>query len=82
MLKFFRIICVLIGTPYRSDKELVLAKWLELFYQLMARIAHKLGIKKIKDSKIYGPTYSLILVKVKTYFLSLNKFNLIDESEK
>ncbi len=29
----------------------------------------------IKESKIYGSTYNLILVKVKKYFLSLYKFD-------
>ena len=66
----------------RSDKELVLVKWVELFYQLMEPSTHKLGIQKIKESKIYGPTYTLILAKVKKYFTTLNKFDLSDESEK
>ncbi len=47
----------------------------------MAPSAHKLGIQKIKESKIYGPTNTLILAKVKKYF-TLNKFDLSDESEK
>jgi hypothetical protein len=63
----------------RSDKELVLVKWVELFYQLMEPSTHKLGIQKIKESKIYGPTYTLILAKVKKYFITLNKFDLSDD---
>ena len=63
-----------------SDKELVLL--VELFYQMMAPSAHKLGIQKIKESKIYGPTYTLILAKVKKYFNTLKQYDLSDELEK
>jgi len=47
----------------------------------MTPSAYNLGIEKIKESKIYGPTFTLILAKIKKYFTTLNKFDLSDELE-
>jgi len=57
------------------------AKWTELFNEIMLPTAHKLGIKKIKESKLFAPTYARVMTRLRAYFQQIYSYSRANPEE-